>query len=369
MSNAKTITELYNLVKGNILSVGDALHIFGKLSPSNDHLKVFSLLLSNILTLETALEAITITTTTMPSPPITSSSSSSLSSVPSLVCMSLSSFVSATRAREASLKEEDKKKEEGTVITYHYDGRTKKNERWEIDGKLHRVDGPAVLEYDEDGQKIREEWFQNNLLHRLNKPARILYDSKGLVTSEHWYEHGIPPTGTIIQKLYNPYGGITSQCTKTFLLGGSTRTSWFLIKVDGTAVLHSTTGPAVLEYDEDGLLLREIWYRNGLKHRSNSNPTDGPTEIEYFPNGIIKTKIWYKDGLFDTSHVCLFNYLSFYDDILKIKSGWTYDLEGNIQDGQSHVSYYKSGNKKLEQTFGGGKLLSTISYDESGMVM
>ena len=372
----KSITEIYSLVKSGVLSVSDALSIVRKTSPTSESdgtITVFSLLLSDILTLDTALDAISKTSppphTIITSPPIMSSSASSsnLSSVPSLVCMSLSSFAAGRTHKLETLEilepsEPTKPTEPCPRIVYHYDGKTKRFEYWEVGGKLHRLNGPAQIEYDEDGLMIGEEWFTNNILHRLGGPARTLYNSNGYVVCEHWYENGVPPFGLIdgiVQKGYNPEKNcLSTQQTKTHLLGGGQRTSWFIIKDDGSAVLHSTRGPAVVEYDEGcNYPSKEIWYRDGVKHR----PDNESAETEYYPNGDKKTQIFYKNGLFDTSR-WLFNYLSFYegDGGLKIKSGWYYDVDGKVPDGPHHISYYRSGIKKTEESFKNGKIINSI---------
>ena len=51
---------------------------------------------------------------------------------------------------------------------------------WYQNGKLHRLDGPAV-EY-ADGAK---EWYQNGELHRLDGPA-VEYADGG----KYWYQNG-----------------------------------------------------------------------------------------------------------------------------------------------------------------------------------
>jgi len=53
---------------------------------------------------------------------------------------------------------------------------------WRLDGsyngRLHRENGPAILEA--DGTRW---WYQNNQLHRLNGPAVVLADG-----SQYWYQ-------------------------------------------------------------------------------------------------------------------------------------------------------------------------------------
>ena len=51
---------------------------------------------------------------------------------------------------------------------------------WHINGKLHRLDGPAYIHTD-GGQ----EWYANGLCHRLDGPACILADG-----TQAWYING-----------------------------------------------------------------------------------------------------------------------------------------------------------------------------------
>ena len=53
---------------------------------------------------------------------------------------------------------------------------------WYQDGKLHRLDGPAIEWY--DGTK---EWYQNDELHRLDGPAIEWADG-----TKTWYQNGKP---------------------------------------------------------------------------------------------------------------------------------------------------------------------------------
>ena len=57
---------------------------------------------------------------------------------------------------------------------------------WYINGKRHREDGPCLIEYDTDGSIVREEWFINDKLHRENAPAYITYKNNK-VSTENWY--------------------------------------------------------------------------------------------------------------------------------------------------------------------------------------
>ncbi len=57
------------------------------------------------------------------------------------------------------------------------------------DGKLHKDDGPAIIQY-KDGEIVNEEWWHHGKLHRQNNPARIQYH-KGDVILQMWYQHNL----------------------------------------------------------------------------------------------------------------------------------------------------------------------------------
>lgn len=56
-------------------------------------------------------------------------------------------------------------------ITYYDDRVTIESESWFYNGGLHREDGPACIQYREDGTIWREAWHQHGNMHRLDGPA------------------------------------------------------------------------------------------------------------------------------------------------------------------------------------------------------
>lgn len=66
------------------------------------------------------------------------------------------------------------------------------HESWRLDGKLHRVGAPALINRDPDtGVAYQEEWRRHNLRHRNDGPALIYRDRKsGATVSEHQYTFG-----------------------------------------------------------------------------------------------------------------------------------------------------------------------------------
>lgn len=64
-------------------------------------------------------------------------------------------------------------------------------EQWFWDNELHRVGGPAFIEYYADGTVYTEEYCINGDCHRLDGPALIQYDADGDVEVEAWYQDGV----------------------------------------------------------------------------------------------------------------------------------------------------------------------------------
>lgn len=58
-------------------------------------------------------------------------------------------------------------------------------------GKLHRTDGPAEIEYNAQGQVIKETWCINGEVHRVNGPAIIEYNDQGEITKQENFNNGI----------------------------------------------------------------------------------------------------------------------------------------------------------------------------------
>ena len=72
--------------------------------------------------------------------------------------------------------------------------------KWELDGKLHRYDGPAIMEFHSNGNRKLEIYYQHGLIHRPIGPAYITYHENGQVHRCWWgtggcsYRAGAQPT-------------------------------------------------------------------------------------------------------------------------------------------------------------------------------
>lgn len=67
-------------------------------------------------------------------------------------------------------------RDDGTIVWINYS----KN------GKFHRENGPAIIQY-KNGKITKETWFINGNMHRVGKPADITYDENGNIVNEIYY--------------------------------------------------------------------------------------------------------------------------------------------------------------------------------------
>lgn len=64
------------------------------------------------------------------------------------------------------------------------------SEKWHLNNKLHREDGPAYIRYNPSGKIDYEEWHLNGKLHRTDGPSFIIYNHSERISFQKWYLHG-----------------------------------------------------------------------------------------------------------------------------------------------------------------------------------
>ena len=79
---------------------------------------------------------------------------------------------------------------DGPAVIYYWENGSVSYEHWCFNGKHHRADGPAVIDYNIDGSIKRKEWWLNDKLHRTDGPAFIGYKEDGNINYEYWYLNG-----------------------------------------------------------------------------------------------------------------------------------------------------------------------------------
>jgi hypothetical protein len=119
---------------------------------------------------------------------------------------------------------------------------------WFLDGKLHRVDGPAYVHV-ANGIVYSLNWFINGQEHREDGPARI----------ESMHNNSIPI---------------------------STIETWFY-----RGKIHRENGPAITIYYRNGVVKSHQWYKHDKRHR-----VDKPAVIEYNIHGRVLLYEYYLNG-------------------------------------------------------------------------
>jgi|GEM_PF-1932098 len=166
-------------------------------------------------------------------------------------------------------------------------------ERWSVDGKLHRLDGPAVIYRNREGQIIQQEWYEGGKRHRIDAPA-VVYETK-YNKEEKWYRDdklhrvGGPAifelekdTGRILEESWFENDQLHRFHAPAQILretGASDKTvdDVFSVTWAVKGKFHREGGPAYIEFfsPSEGVVAEEAWYRDGLLHRD-----DGPARIQ-----------------------------------------------------------------------------------------
>jgi len=128
------------------------------------------------------------------------------------------------------------------------------DEKWYIDGLLGRVDGPAIIEYDDDGRKKCVYYCSGGKYDKKDKPAYIGYFSDGNISELAWFENGLR---------------------------------------------HRVDGPARVKFYNESLdvgtgdVFCEEWYTFGVLSRTDG----GPAKVFFWQTGVIKSSEWFVDGV------------------------------------------------------------------------
>jgi len=73
-----------------------------------------------------------------------------------------------------------------TEIEYNTNGSKKYEKYTDMNGIVYRENGPSLVNYDTDGTKVREVWFTERMMHRLDGPAEIEYSNNKMINCEYY---------------------------------------------------------------------------------------------------------------------------------------------------------------------------------------
>lgn len=74
-----------------------------------------------------------------------------------------------------------------TTVRYHENGKIRSKIWRDKNDKCHREDGPAIENYNTEGQLIFEEWYFNDVRTRNNAPASIRRNKNGIIIREDYF--------------------------------------------------------------------------------------------------------------------------------------------------------------------------------------
>ena len=151
---------------------------------------------------------------------------------------------------------------------------------WEVNGKYHRKDGPAVIRYYSSHGVLKilgEYYFIDGKSHREDGPADFSYYGNGIIAIEGYSIDG---------KSHREDGPADIKYFKN----GKIHMATYMVDDK----YHRLDGPAHIEYYENGQILEEDYYVNDELHR-----LDGPAIIEYHEDGRIKCEKYYSYGKFE----------------------------------------------------------------------
>lgn len=150
-------------------------------------------------------------------------------------------------------------------------------------GQLNSEGYPALLEFNENGSLLSAAWYLSNRLHRdFDLPAFVLYNENNSLSEISWLRNG------------NYSRGGDLPVTLIFFESGRLKSEeWWDPMVDG---FHRITGPCIIEYDENGVIVNEKYYLNDVE-LSRSDWLSDSWVIEYFrklkneSNGVIVSDV------------------------------------------------------------------------------
>lgn len=258
--------------------------------------------------------------------------------------------------------------------------------------KLHRVDGPAYVEWwDKDEKLIRKVcYYQNGKLHnRSSNPTELVWNRSGILIQrrhhkhgklhghcEEWYDNGQIKTskyysngrlhrndddgpakeswyinGQIKKRAYYKEGkihrdGDGSPALEVWFENGQLMSRSYYLN----GKYHHEDGPAVVWWDISGNVTTSVYYYNGKHHR-----LDGPAIEEWYRNELPYVRKYFKNGkLYRKDGPAVETWYE--DGTIKARS--YYNSKGKLHriNGPAVEEWYSNGCKKLEEYHTNGKL-------------
>lgn len=226
---------------------------------------------------------------------------------------------------------------------------------------FHRIDGPAVIEYHENGNKKHEAWYNFGKLHRENDlQAETWYYENGTISDERWFLNGH------YHRDIESNGELIKPSTITYYENGAVNFQSF----------HTSKGknprdgvlPGWISYYKNGNKKEESWVKNNEESESESGcayseafreDKNLPYMIEYFENHNehIKHESWKRDDSSLPSNIYYYTNESFVRGPIA-RQIW---MDNNLHNEyEKNVFYDEKGVKTKESLMDGGWFTETF---------
>ena len=192
-----------------------------------------------------------------------------------------------------------------------------------LNDKRHRIDGPANIEYFSNGKIHHEVFYLNDNVHNINGPAVVDYSSNGNIIRKNWYVEGRmgnPSNGPQEEKYFSNkklkgvfYSKTENRpsITRFYYSNGNLKED----SICKNNIIHKIryyknekisfekyeifipnigtiiAGPHQVSYHTNGQIQQQKWLKNDMVHR-----LDGPAVIMYDKQGKITRQLFYIDS-------------------------------------------------------------------------
>lgn len=194
-------------------------------------------------------------------------------------------------------------------------------EKYRVMGLLHRPqeEGPAVIRRDKRGNVVEEAYYYHGTLIRREEegPAVIHYSASGVVVEEFYYG--------LMRDHVHRSSEVGPAHTRRNEAGVVLEENYIEFRVSiGESALHRELGPACIRRDDSGEIVETVHYLDGMLHREDGpavtytesygtrvgyflwdrltrDEDEGPAMVNITSNGVVNEEVYYRDGLMHRS--------------------------------------------------------------------
>jgi hypothetical protein len=162
------------------------------------------------------------------------------------------------------------------------------------EGQIHREDGPAIIEYDEEYLIRVELWVINGVfpIFEDDRPQVITYYKSGNVHERIWCAQTTVTLANLPRRepwqLYKQHHDIHPAVIRYFHHGTIWHEYWYIF---GVLQNNNVDAPAHIEYSYEvkGEVVEENWWQNHERYRAGNRPA----VVKYGKNRVVRCEVFY----------------------------------------------------------------------------